>query len=121
MIRTVMMIWFVVVMSLAGLAGCTTMRVTMSPKPPNEIVGERLPFKVGLYLDNEFQGYHWHGTSGAEMSQLDYDLGAASKSLLLETFMRCARGVTFVDKRPPHGRRWPRSDGGDRAPYRKFP
>jgi hypothetical protein len=84
-------------------AGCTTMNVSMNPKfPGDELAGKRIPVRVGLYMDNEFVNYHWHGQSNAEMSKLDYDFGSASKALFLETFMRVSKGTLIVDKKPPY-------------------
>jgi len=79
------------------------MRITMNPKAPTtEITNKQIPVKVALLMDGEFQNYHWQGTSGAEMSKLDYDLGSASKSLFLESFMLVSKGVTLVDSKPPY-------------------
>jgi len=86
-----------------GAMGCSTMRITMNPKAPTtELSNKRIPFKVALLMDSEFVNYHWQGTSGAEMSKLDYDLGSASKSLFLEAFMLVSKGVTLVDSKPPY-------------------
>lgn len=86
-----------------GAAGCTSMRITMNPKVPSaELWGKRIPYKVGLLMDSAFQNYHWQGTSRAEMSKLDYDLGSASKGLFLESFMLVSKAVTLVDSKPPY-------------------
>lgn len=85
------------------LNGCTTMHITMNPKTPSdELIGGKIPVKVALYMDTEFQNYHWHGQSGAEMSKLDYDLGSASKSLFLESFMLVSKAVVLVNSAPPY-------------------
>lgn len=98
---------FVVAVGIAvlvlGAMGCSTMRITMSPKAPTtELANKHIPFKVALLMDSEFQHYHWKGSSGAEMSKLDYDLGSASKSLFMESFMTVSNGVTLVDSKPPY-------------------
>lgn len=93
----------IVLLSTVVFAGCTTMKVSMNPKvPAEELATKRIPVKVGLYMDTEFINYHWQGTSNAEMSKLDYDLGSASKSLFLETFMRVSKSMMLVDKKPPY-------------------
>lgn len=85
------------------LDGCTTIRVTMNPKAPSdELIGGKIPVKVALYMDTEFQNYHWHGQSNAEMSKLNYDLGSASKSLFLESFMLVSKAVVLVNSAPPY-------------------
>jgi len=95
---------FVTVAALVlGATGCSTMRITMSPKAPAaELANKRIPLTVGLLMDSEFVNYHWYGTSGAEMSKLDYDLGTASKSVFLETFMLVSKAVRLVDAKPPY-------------------
>jgi len=101
--RDILTVVILVFLTTVVLAGCTTMKISMNPKVPiEELTSKRIPIKVGLYMDTEFQGYHWKGTSGAEMSKLDYDLGSASKSLFLETFMRVSKSVVLVDRKPPY-------------------
>lgn len=86
-----------------SVTGCTTMKITMNPKAPaNDLAKGKIPCKVGLLMDSTFQSYHWMGKSGAEMSKLDYDLGSASKSLFLESFMQTTKAVTLVNSKPPY-------------------
>jgi hypothetical protein len=97
----------IVAVALAGLTlcsmGCSTMRISMNPKvQPADLANRHIPYKVALLMDNEFQNYHYFGTSGAEMSKLDYDLGSASKSVFMEAFMVVSKAVTFVEARPPY-------------------
>ena len=74
------------------LTGCSTMYVKMTPNAPAaDLAGEKIPLRVGLLMDGEFQNHHWKGMSKAEMSKLDYDLGSASKGLFLESFMLVSR------------------------------
>lgn len=88
---------------VVGLTGCSTMYVKMTPKAPaGELAGKKLPVKVGLLMDGEFQNYHWKGMSKAEMSKLDYDLGSASRGLFLESFMLVSDGIALVDAMPPY-------------------
>lgn len=91
------------VTSVVGLSGCstTTMQVTMHPKVPNDISGH-LPYRIGLYLTPEFEGYHWPGTLRGEGRGLDYDLGTASRALFLETFMNMGREIQLVNRKPPY-------------------
>jgi len=97
----VMVCFFFVVMF--GVSGCTTMQITMNPKAPSaELANKRIPVKVALLMNDAFQNYRWEGKSGAEMSKLDYGLGAASKSLFIESFMLAAKGFTLVDSKPPY-------------------
>jgi len=87
--------------SVAGLSGCSTMQIAMNPKVPGDI-SCRLPYRVGLYLAPEFEGYHWPGTLKGEGRGLDYDLGSASTALFLQTFMHVAREVQLVNRKPPY-------------------
>ena len=94
--------YVVVAVVVLFLNGCTTMSITMNPKAPlDELAGKKIQAKVALYMDSEFQNYHWHGKSGAELSKLDYDLGSASKSLFLESFMLVSKAVVLVNSTPP--------------------
>lgn len=88
-------------MSLVGLSGCSTMRITVNSKVPAEITG-RLPYAIGLYFTPEFETYRWRGPAAMELSWLDYDLGSASKSLFIETSMRLARLTLLVQRKPPY-------------------
>jgi hypothetical protein len=98
---------FMVCVALIGLVlavtGCTTIRVAMNPRvPANELANKHIPCTVALLMDNTFQNYHWLGKSRAEMSKLDYDLGSASKSLFMESFMLVSKGIAMVDSIPPY-------------------
>lgn len=85
------------------LTGCSTMYIKMTPKAPTaDLAEKKIPVRIGLLMDGEFQNYHWKGMSKAEMSKLDYDLGSASKGLFLESFMLVSDAVTLVDATPPY-------------------
>jgi len=93
---------FVVILTAltAGVSGCT-MTITMNPSVlVIDEVKKNIPGKVTLFMDREFQNYHWQGFSGAELSGLDYALGQASKNLFLDAFRRAADGVTLVETMP---------------------
>lgn len=85
------------------ISGCSTMVIKLNPKVPLEALqGKRIPYKVSLYMDSQFQEYRFQEHNGAEMSEMDYELGAAAKSLMIETFMRISDGAIIVDKKPPY-------------------
>lgn len=90
--------------SIFVLTGCSTMYIKMTPRVPSaKLAGKKIPVKVGLLMDTEFQGYHWYGRTDAELwSKLDYDLGSASKRLFTESFMLVSKAVVLVDTRPPY-------------------
>jgi hypothetical protein len=86
----------------AVVAGCGTMNIAMTPAPPSEQIGDqRLPIVVGLYFDDAFQNYHWQASGKGDLADRDFDLGAASKSLFLETFTLLTRSVALVNGKPP--------------------
>lgn len=89
-------------LSISLLSGCA-MHVKMNPILAQvNIQDKHINAKVGLYLDETFSNYHWQGNNVAEMSKMDYELGAASKSLFLEAFLRVAASVVLVNGDPPY-------------------
>lgn len=92
----------VMVFALAwGVTGCT-MHITMNPTSTVELPNKHIPCRVILFIDSEFQNYHWQGFSGAELRGLDYDLGSASKNLFLEAFRLASDGVKIVETKPTY-------------------
>jgi len=84
------------------LSGCA-MHIKMNQSLNEVNIGDKhINARVGLFLDNTFSDYHWHGNNVAEMSKMDYELGAASKNLFLEAFMRLCTSVTLVNAEPPY-------------------
>lgn len=93
----------VMVVALAvGATGCT-MHITMNPDVSAAgLAGKRIPGEITLFADSEFENYHWHGFSDAELSKLDYELGFASKNLFFEAFKIASNGVTVVESMPTY-------------------
>ena len=87
---------------VAGVTGCGPLHITMNPSSEFELEKRHIPFNVTLFIDHDFQNYHWQGFSDAELRGLDYDLGAASKNLFLDAFKRVSDGVTLVESRPTY-------------------
>lgn len=84
-----------------GVMGCA-MRITMNPSSTVEGVDKHIPCKIILFMDGEFQNYHWQGFSGADLRGLDYDLGSASKNLFVRAFTLASDGVTVVESPPAY-------------------
>lgn len=92
----------VMVFALAmGVMGCA-MHITMNPTSSVELPNKHIPCKIILFIDSEFQNYHWQGFSGAELRGLDYDLGSTSKNLFLEAFRLASDGVKVVESKPTY-------------------
>lgn len=86
---------------MIGISGCS-MQLTMSPLVSSaELAERRIPQKVALFMDSDFQNYQWDGFSGAEWAKLHYELGPASKNLFLQAFKLVANDVTLVESKPP--------------------
>jgi hypothetical protein len=93
----------VIIFALAGgVTGCGPMHLTMNPTAAVDLADKHIPCKITLFLDSEFQNYHWEGFSGAELRALDYDLGSASKNLFIRAFTLASDGVTIVGSRPTY-------------------
>jgi hypothetical protein len=93
----------------AGIAGCGPMHIAMNSTSVLDLSNKHIPCRITLFLDSEFQNYHWEGFSKAELRGLDYDLGSASKNLFVRAFTLASDGVTVVESRPTY----PVSGGGD--------
>jgi hypothetical protein len=93
----------ILAISMFIIIGCAPMIIKLSPEIPVSILsGRHLPYRVALYMDNQFQEYHFTEQNNAEMSSMDYELGSAAKSLLIETFMRISQGVLLATHKPPY-------------------
>jgi hypothetical protein len=86
----------------AGVTGCGPMHLTMNPTSAVDLANKHIPCKIILFLDSEFQNYHWEGFSDAELRGLDYDLGSASKNLFVRAFTLASDGVTLVESMPTY-------------------
>jgi hypothetical protein len=86
----------------AGITGCGPMHLTMNPTSAVDLANKHIPCKIILFLDSEFQNYHWEGFSDAELRGLDYDLGSASKNLFVRAFTLASDGVTVVGSMPAY-------------------
>ena len=83
--------------------GCTTMEVKISPSLSGQLrVTKRLPAKVGLLVDEDFDSFHHHASCAGEMSKLDFDLGTPSKHAFLEMLAGSCRSVVLVRGKPPY-------------------
>jgi hypothetical protein len=91
-----------VVALVAGVTGCGPLHIAMNPSSEFELEKKHIPCKITLFMDSEFQNYHWQGFSDAELRGLDYDLGSASKNLFLDAFKRVSDGVTLAESRPKY-------------------
>jgi hypothetical protein len=86
----------------ASVTGCGPLHITMNPSSDFELEKKHIPCKVTLFIERDFQNYHWQGFSDAELRGLDYDLGAASKNLFGDAFKRVSDGVTLVESMPAY-------------------
>jgi hypothetical protein len=101
--RIITFVAVVMVVALAaGVTGCGPLHLTMNPSSEFELANKHIPCKITLFIDRDFQNYHWQGFSDAELRGLDYDLGSASKNLFLDAFKRVSDGVTLVESRPTY-------------------
>jgi len=87
-------------LAAAGLTGCGPMHIAMNPTSELDLANRHIPCKITLFLDSEFQNYHWEGFSSAEVRGLDYGLGSASKNLFVRAFTLASDGFTLVESRP---------------------
>jgi hypothetical protein len=87
-----------------GMTGCASIQVKMNPEAlVDEHVNKRqIQSKIILFMDREFQNYHWQGFSGGELRTLDYDLGTASKNLFIKAFTLVSKDVSFVESMPTY-------------------
>ncbi|MEW6670990.1 MAG: hypothetical protein AB1427_04760 [Thermodesulfobacteriota bacterium] len=94
---------FMVAALAAGVTGCASLHITMNPEvSESELATKHIPYHIILVIDSELESYHWQGFSDAELRNVDYDLGSASKDLFLKAFMLASKGVTLVKSRPTY-------------------
>lgn len=104
---------------LAGLflTGCSTLQIPLAAKPPvEELPGERRPGVFGLLIDSKFEGYAASRLTPLSGHVLRYDLGAASKRLLLDTLKLSVQEIVLVSGKPPAA-----TGGGSPVHYTIYP
>lgn len=89
---------------LAGLSltGCSTLQIPLTATAPaEELSDKRRPGVFGVLIDREFESYAATRLAPLSLHVRRYELGAASKQLLLDTLKRAVQEVVLVQGKPP--------------------
>jgi hypothetical protein len=108
---------FLALLASLALTGCSTLQIPLGAAPPvEELPTEARPGVYGVLIDPVFENYTASRLTPISGHVLRYELGAASKQLLLDTLKLAVQDVVLVDGRPPFA-----EGGSSRIQYTIYP